>query len=56
MSDFKIGDIVLDPMLGKGEVVRLNMSGPIVLFDDYKSEMCVPEWALVHFEGDKEES
>lgn len=42
----EIGNIVQDKLFGKGEVIRLNMSGPIVKFMFYPDAMCVPEYKL----------
>lgn len=46
MDNVRIGDKVIHRDFGKGEVVRLNMSGPIVKFEDYDNEMCCPEYEL----------
>lgn len=41
-EDFKIGDNICHNQFKNGVVVRLNMSGPVVKFEDHEHEMCVP--------------
>lgn len=45
---FEIGDKIKHPIFGRGVVDHLNMSGPVVEFEDYKELMCCPESALKH--------
>ena len=52
--DFKIGDQVNHVTFGKGIVVRLNMSGPIVYWYDSSDKVsntcCVPSYHLEFYE------
>ena len=55
---FKIGTRVKHHLFGEGVVDHLNMSGPIVKFDDKEkcpagNIMCCPEYSLEVIDGDK---